>query len=58
MTDTIFALASARGRAGIGGLTFATVSTLFFVPVVFSILHRHYGAKLALESSPGVPHGN
>ena len=46
------------GRAVIGGLAFATVSTLFFVPVVFSILHRHYGAKLALESSPGVPHGN
>jgi multidrug efflux pump subunit AcrB len=46
------------GRAVIGGLTFATVSTLFFVPVVFSILHRHYGAKLALESIPGVPHGN
>jgi multidrug efflux pump subunit AcrB len=46
------------GRAVIGGLAFATVSTLFFVPVVFSILHRHYGAKLALEPSPGVPHGN
>jgi multidrug efflux pump subunit AcrB len=30
------------GRAVIGGLTFATVSTLFFVPVVFSILHRKY----------------
>jgi hypothetical protein len=27
----------------IGGLIFATVSTLFFVPVVFSIIHRHYG---------------
>jgi multidrug efflux pump subunit AcrB len=30
------------GRAVIGGLVFATVSTLFFVPVVFSIVHRHY----------------
>jgi multidrug efflux pump subunit AcrB len=30
------------GRAVIGGLIFATVSTLFFVPVVFSILHRHH----------------
>jgi multidrug efflux pump subunit AcrB len=30
------------GRAVIGGLIFATVSTLFFVPVVFSILHRNY----------------
>jgi len=30
------------GRAVIGGLIFATASTLFFVPVVFSILHRKY----------------
>jgi multidrug efflux pump subunit AcrB len=30
------------GRAVIGGLLFATVSTLFFVPVVFSIVHRNY----------------
>ena len=30
------------GRAVIGGLIFATVSTLFFVPVVFSIVHRGY----------------
>jgi multidrug efflux pump subunit AcrB len=30
------------GRAVIGGLIFATVSTLFFVPVVFSIVHRNY----------------
>jgi multidrug efflux pump subunit AcrB len=34
------------GRAVIGGLIFATVSTLFFVPVVFSIIHRHYNPKL------------
>jgi CzcA family heavy metal efflux pump len=27
------------GRAVIGGLVFATVATLFFVPVVFSVLH-------------------
>lgn len=27
-------------RAVIGGLVFATVATLFFVPVVFSLLHR------------------
>jgi multidrug efflux pump subunit AcrB len=33
------------GRAVIGGLIFATVSTLFFVPVVFSVLHRNYAAK-------------
>ncbi|MHB8519553.1 MAG: efflux RND transporter permease subunit [Limisphaerales bacterium] len=28
------------GRAVIGGLTLATVATLFFVPVVFSLVHR------------------
>lgn len=28
------------GRAVIGGLSFATVATLFFVPTVFKILHR------------------
>jgi multidrug efflux pump subunit AcrB len=27
------------GRAVIGGLLFATVSTLFFVPAVFSVIH-------------------
>jgi len=27
------------GRAVIGGLIFATVSTLFFVPVFFKLLH-------------------
>jgi multidrug efflux pump subunit AcrB len=29
------------GRAVIGGLLFATVATLFFVPVVFSLCHRN-----------------
>jgi Cu/Ag efflux pump CusA len=28
------------GRGVIGGLMVATVATLFFVPVVFSLLHR------------------
>jgi multidrug efflux pump subunit AcrB len=28
------------GRAVVGGLLFATVATLFFVPVVFTIVHR------------------
>ena len=32
------------GRAVIGGLIFATVSTLFFVPVVFSIFHRNHAS--------------
>jgi CzcA family heavy metal efflux pump len=30
------------GRAVIGGLVFATVATLFFVPVVFSVMHRRH----------------
>ena len=29
------------GRAVIGGLSFATVATLFFVPAVFCIIHTH-----------------
>jgi multidrug efflux pump subunit AcrB len=33
------------GRAVIGGLLFATVSTLFFVPTVFSVLHGFRGGK-------------
>jgi multidrug efflux pump subunit AcrB len=41
------------GRAVIGGLIFATISTLFFVPVVFSIIHRHYGPKTAPQASFG-----
>jgi len=28
------------GRAVIGGLVMATFATLFFVPVVFSVMHR------------------
>ncbi len=32
------------GRAVIGGLIFATVATLFFVPTVFSLLHRRRAA--------------
>ncbi len=31
------------GRAVIGGLAFATCSTLFFVPVIFSLVHRNHG---------------
>jgi len=29
------------GRAVIGGLLFATISTLFFVPIVFAGIHRY-----------------
>jgi multidrug efflux pump subunit AcrB len=41
------------GRAVIGGLIFATISTLFFVPVVFSILHRNYRALPGHDVSVG-----
>lgn len=33
------------GRAVIGGLIFATIATLIFVPVVFSIVHRRYNKQ-------------
>jgi len=32
------------GRAVIGGLAIATIATLFFVPTVFSVLHRNHAA--------------
>jgi multidrug efflux pump subunit AcrB len=35
------------GRAVIGGLLFATVATLFFVPTVFSVVH---GRQKAVSS--------
>jgi CzcA family heavy metal efflux pump len=37
------------GRAVIGGLLFATVATLFFVPSVFAIFHGHREARQARE---------
>jgi multidrug efflux pump subunit AcrB len=47
------------GRAVIGGLAVATVATLFFVPVVFSVLHRKPGtamdSKLDELPAPLVP---
>ena len=44
------------GRAVIGGLIFATVATLIFVPVVFSVIHRHHGKTATAAGPPGVPH--
>jgi len=38
------------GRAVIGGLTFSTIATLMFVPVVFSMLHKKQDAKAAVLS--------
>ena len=40
------------GRAVIGGLLFATVSTLFFVPVVFAAVHRHLAHRHAVRMAP------
>ena len=43
------------GRAVIGGLLFATVATLFFVPTVFAVLHsrqdRHREASRGAADS-------
>jgi multidrug efflux pump subunit AcrB len=41
------------GRAVIGGLVFATISTLFFVPVVFSIANRNYRPLPAPDAPMG-----
>ncbi len=40
----------------IGGLIFATVSTLFFVPVMFSIIHRKYRTQPAPSANFGADH--
>jgi multidrug efflux pump subunit AcrB len=39
------------GRAVIGGLTFATIATLIFVPAVFALLHGHDNLPNAKETS-------
>jgi multidrug efflux pump subunit AcrB len=44
------------GRAVIGGLGLATVATLIFVPVVFSIAHRKFGAARRPIGAIGEPH--
>jgi len=48
------------GRAVIGGLLFATVSTLFFVPVIFAGVHRRLEQRREhrLSGSPPVAEGN
>jgi multidrug efflux pump subunit AcrB len=43
------------GRAVIGGLMFATVSTLLFVPVVFAGVHRHLAARKQARSAEAAP---
>jgi multidrug efflux pump subunit AcrB len=44
------------GRAVIGGLIFATVATLVFVPVVFSMVHKKQPARAA--SQPEISHAH
>ena len=43
------------GRAVIGGLLFATVSTLFFVPVIFATFHQRLAARKAQSRGDGAP---
>ena len=43
------------GRAVIGGLIIATAATLFFVPVVFSVLHRTVPVPKNRESERPTP---
>jgi multidrug efflux pump subunit AcrB len=38
------------GRAVIGGLAVATIATLFFVPTVFSVLHRNRHSQAPVDS--------
>ena len=42
------------GRAVVGGLIFATIATLMFVPVLFSIMHEREGKRVA--RAIGEPH--
>jgi multidrug efflux pump subunit AcrB len=39
------------GRAVIGGLLFATVATLFFVPTVFAIVRNRFGHPISEVST-------
>ena len=43
------------GRAVIGGLVFATVATLFFVPVVFSMIHARRNHSSPNPANSGEP---
>jgi multidrug efflux pump subunit AcrB len=44
------------GRAVIGGLVFATVSTLFFVPVLYAGVHQRLARRAAAHVTTGAPH--
>ena len=43
------------GRAVIGGLVLATIATLFFVPVVFSVFHRSEAEARTVAPAPSRP---
>src|SRR6202022_451920 len=43
------------GRAVIGGLIFATIATLIFVPVLFSVVHRHDVPRGGTPAIPDAP---
>jgi multidrug efflux pump subunit AcrB len=43
------------GRAVIGGLIFATVATLFFVPVVYCLIHSRSGSSSVPAAASGDP---
>jgi multidrug efflux pump subunit AcrB len=49
------------GRAVIGGLIFATIATLVFVPVVFSMVHKKYDPRavnLRTDGTADVQHAH
>jgi len=46
------------GRAVIGGLIFATIATLMFVPVVFSMAHKMQAAKAQGAKAPNTRAGD
>ncbi len=46
------------GRAVIGGLVFATVATLFFVPVIFSVMHGGRAAQHGVSAPETQPQAN
>ena len=44
------------GRAVIGGLVFATIATLMFVPVVFSLVHGRKARQAVGSKADPAPH--
>jgi multidrug efflux pump subunit AcrB len=45
------------GRAVIGGLVFATVATLLFVPAVFTLVHGRKAAHPTVDTVRPAPQG-